>query len=81
MKYARIWRGFARRHASRFKVTGLCGGLGLSATSAYRVSQRSFVAAASESDKNQPQKYDLIVIGGGSAGIASAKRAAEYGAL
>jgi len=28
----------------------------------------------------QPAQYDLIVIGGGSGGLASAKRAAEYGA-
>jgi len=76
MKYARIWRGLTRR----IKVTFVCGGVGLTAAgrNLYRVSQRSFVSASS--DKDGAEKYDLIVIGGGSAGIASAKRAASHGA-
>lgn len=32
------------------------------------------------SDSKQPDRWDLIVIGGGSGGIAAARRAAEYGA-
>ena len=79
MRTIKFFRGFTRRNVRQFTAFAV-GGAGLSvvARNFYRISQRSFVVAANSND--DIKKYDLIVIGGGSAGIASAKRAASYGA-
>lgn len=80
MNFRRIAQGFMRRNLRQIKLSSFfVGGVGLSAAmrNFSRFSQRSVVSA---SNSNEPQKYDLIVIGGGSGGIASAKRAASYGA-
>eukprot|EP00484_Ammonia_sp_Unknown_P023584 CAMPEP_0197026480 /NCGR_PEP_ID=MMETSP1384-20130603/6555_1 /TAXON_ID=29189 /ORGANISM="Ammonia sp." /LENGTH=538 /DNA_ID=CAMNT_0042455153 /DNA_START=34 /DNA_END=1650 /DNA_ORIENTATION=+ len=79
MKFTRFFARLKHRNTRRF-TTFIIGSAGLSAVGRnfYRISQRSFAKAAPDQDK--VKQYDLIVIGGGSAGIASAKRAAEYGA-
>ena len=74
-----IFNKFRRHSVRRFFAAASVSSVGLVAVTRnlYKVSQRSIVHA---SNQDEPQKYDLIVIGGGSAGIATAKRAASYGA-
>lgn len=79
MKTTQFFKRFTRRNVRHFTAFAVGGaGLSVAARNFYRISQRSFVAASNSNE--DIQKYDLIVIGGGSAGIASAKRAASYGA-
>ena len=80
MKYKRFFTRVSQGRNVRLKYY-VFGGVGLTAAARnfYKISQRSLVHA-SNSSNNEPEQYDLIVIGGGSAGIASAKRAASYGA-
>lgn len=80
MKTMKFFRGFTRRNVRRITAFAVSGaGLSMVGRNFYRFSQRSFVTASNSND-GDIKKYDLIVIGGGSAGIASAKRAASYGA-
>jgi len=42
--------------------------------------RRSLLSASSSASSDSPTHFDYLVIGGGSGGIASARRAASYGA-